>query len=466
MYDWLDLIVHNPDKNFDDFAVAGITDVDIKSKDDYKNIQEVKDLFSTPEGNFDEASFDKFYNNASKSFSNYVSNLDAVKSFGENFGIDDMRKRNKLSGDVYLRKVANPLIKTKGLEGIFNTSDGLLSKREAMQREEVRDWKTGESLGWTPNDDDKRGFFDFMFTPPVVEAVWDEDGYHKDPITGKTEFHQKGEHKINENGNYYYETLDGRDATGKSFLKAWDTVTVDGTTWNKFDPFDADGVSQNVGAQIYKTAAILAPLLIPYVNTAYGYVVAGGLLSDALATFGKAGTEALDSDYVNNPLWNKFNMYGAFMRRFDNSSSDENGYFEQGTNMLSSVASQLFQQRAIAQIPQLLKWNKSETAIVKDFIAKHGDKYLKQYGKNLSKALADKDISAVSLLEDNKLLEYWNSIQAMNKRAADASKLYMVATQTQGVYDSFKENGFDPATTAIGILGTAYGFNKLFDSFT
>lgn len=464
MYDWLDLLISNPDKRYEDFSLAGVTDtnISIKDKDDYKEIPEIQRLFTNAEGNFDEDSFSKFYDNASKSFSDFASNQASIKEFSTD--LDKIREKKRLSGDVYLRKVANPLLQSKGLEGVFNISDGLLSKREARQRAEVRDWRTGESLGWTPNDDDKRGFLDFMFTEPVVEAVWDEDGYHVDPMTGQTVHHFAGEDKTDENGNYYYENLGDRDASGRSFLKVWDTLTVDGTTWNKFDPFDADGVSQSVGAQVLKTAAVIAPLLIPGVREAYGYAVAGALLSDALATFGKAGTEALDSDYKNNPLWNKFNSFGAFMRRFDNSSSDENGYFEQGTNMLSSVASQLYQQRAIAQIPQLLKWNKSETKIVKDFIQKNGDSYLKQYGKTLTKALKDGDIQATSLLGQNKLLEYYNNINKMGKRAADASKLYMVATQTQGVYDTFKENGFDETTTALGVLGTAYGFHKLFNT--
>lgn len=274
-----------------------------------------------------------------------------------------------------------------------------------MQNAEVRDWRTGKSLGYTPNDDDKRGLFDFLGLEPLVEAVWEEDGTHIDPFTNQTVEHKKGEHKIDEDGNFYYETLGGRDASGKSFLKQWDTLTVDGTFWNKFDPFDSDGVSKSIGGQIAKTAAIMAPLLIPGVNTAYGYLMAGVLLSDALSTFGKAGTEMLDPNYTNNRLWNAFNMYGAFMRRFDSSASDENGYFEQGTNMLSSVASQLFQQRAIAQIPKFLKWNKSDTKILKDFINEHGDSYLKKYGKNISKALADGDISATSLLSEKRLLD-------------------------------------------------------------
>lgn len=464
--DWLDLVIHNPEKSNEDLALAGITEssLTLKEADYYKDIPEIKQMFTDSNGTFNESNFDKFYKNVSKMYSNYVMQDQELQAFAKDYDLDDMRKRNRLTGEVYLKKVANPTQYKQGLSGIFRTTEGSLSRREAMQNAEVRDWRTGKSLGYTPNDDDKRGLFDFLGLEPLVEAVWEEDGTHIDPFTNQTVEHKKGEHKIDEDGNFYYETLGGRDASGKSFLKQWDTLTVDGTFWNKFDPFDSDGVSKSIGGQIAKTAAIMAPLLIPGVNTAYGYLMAGVLLSDALSTFGKAGTEMLDPNYTNNRLWNAFNMYGAFMRRFDSSASDENGYFEQGTNMLSSVASQLFQQRAIAQIPKFLKWNKSDTKILKDFINEHGDSYLKKYGKNISKALADGDISATSLLSEKRLLDNYNSMMQLNKRASDASKLYMVVTQSQGVYDTFKENGFDETTTAIGLLGTAYGFNKLFNT--
>ena len=464
--DWFDLVVHNPEKSTEDLALAGITESNLIFKDSehYKEIPEVKSMFSNSDGTFNEEKYNKFYKNISKMYSDYVTRSQEYEAFNRDYDLDDMRNRNKLKGEVYLRKVANPTQYKQGLSGIFKTTEGQLSRREAMQNAEVRDWKTGVSLGYTPNDDDKRGLFDFLGLEPLVEAVWEEDGTHIDPISGQTVKHVKGDLKTDENGNYYYETLGDRDASGKNFLKVWDTLTVDGTFWNKFDPFDSDGVSKNIGGQIVKTAALVAPLLIPGVNTAYGYLMAGSLLSDALATFGKAGTEMLDSDYKNNSLWNKFNLYGAFMRRFDGSSSDENGYFEQGTNMLSSVASQLFQQRAIAQIPTLLKWNKAESKVIKEFIDSYGDKYLKQYGKSLSKALADGDITATNLLTEKKLLDSYNHAMKMGKRASDASKLYMVLTQSQGVYDTFKENGFDETTTALGLLGTAYGFNKLFNT--
>ena len=64
---------------------------------------------------------------------------------------------------------------------------------------------------------------------------------------------------------------------------------------------------------------------------------------------------------------------------------------------------------------------------------------LKKYGKNISTAIKDGDITAMNLLEEHKLMDYYNRVQKMNQRAANLSKLYMVATQTEGVYDSFKE---------------------------
>ncbi|MGM9532888.1 hypothetical protein [Intestinibacter sp.] len=67
----------------------------------------------------------------------------------------------------------------------------------------------------------------------------------------------------------------------------------------------------------------------------------------------------------------------------------------------------------------------------------------------------------MNLLEEHKLMDYYNRVQKMNQRAVNLSKLYMVATQTEGVYDSFKEANIDPTITAIGLLGTAFGFHKL-----
>jgi hypothetical protein len=52
-------------------------------------------------------------------------------------------------------------------------------------------------------------------------AAWDEDGTHIDPVTGKETQHKKGDLKLNENGTYYYESLDGRSVYGKRVPFYW-----------------------------------------------------------------------------------------------------------------------------------------------------------------------------------------------------------------------------------------------------
>lgn len=468
-YDWFDLIYSNPDKQLDDFALAGVSDKNTVLKDAsfYKDKPQVQETFTDPETNqFNEQAFQEFYDSTARLFNNYIqSDLDK-KALTENFGIEEIMDQNRLTGEVYLKKVANPTLAKEGISGVFKQTAGTRSMREAAQDNLVRDWQTGQSLGYTPNDDDRRGLIDFLGLEPLVEARWEEDGWHTDLSTGKKVKHQKGDWKLDENGNPYYETLGDRDVIGKNLLHITDTLTVDGTTWNKFDPFDSDGISKNIGGQIVKTAAAIAPLLIPGVRETYGLVVAAALLSRALATFGKAGLEAVDADYKNSLAWNIFNQYDGYLGRFDTSVSDEGSTsmmnFEQATNLISDVVSQLYQQRAIAKIPQMLNWNSINTAGLKKFLNKNGEAYLKKYGKTLNQALKDKDMEALALMSEGKLLQSYETVTKIQDRASELSKLYMVLTQTEGVYDTFKENGFDETTTALGLLGTAYGFHRLF----
>lgn len=467
-FDWFDTLLSNPDKDVEYLQAAGLNEsnTDFKDKDYYRNNAGVIDFFTDKNtGEFNETAFNKFYDNSAKAYDNYMQNLQDEKAL--TIDLDFFRDRQRLDGSVYLKKVANPTGSTMGIEGVNRYSEGKISMREAAQNNYVRDPLTGESLGWKPNDDDRRGLIDFLFQKPVVEARWEEDGVHIDPMTGQQVQHSKGDWKLDENGNPFYEELHG-DGTGKNYLHLEDTLTVDGTFWNKFDPFDSDGVSKNIGGQIMKTAITIAPLLIPGVNMYYGAAMSGVLLSSALSSLGKAGVEALDSDYMNNSLWRGLNSYSAYMSRFDRSISDEGSEsmmnFEQATNLLSDVVGQLYQQRAVAYIPRLLKWDKNSSREVADFLDKYGDTYLKKYGKTIQKAIEDNDAEVVSFLSKSAIASHWNRLNNLNTRAADMSKLYMVLTQTEGAYEIFKENNFDEVSTAIGVLGTAYGFHRLFNS--
>lgn len=468
-HDWFDVIYSNPDKSLSDFANAGLSDknIDLKGRDYYKDIPEIQAAFTDPETKkFDSTAYNKYYDSVATTYSNYIQSEYNQRALNGEFDVESLYEKNKPSGKIYVQKVANPTLAKQGVEGIFTYTEGKRSMREAAQTNFVRDWKTGKSLGWTPNDDDKRGLLDFLGIPSLVEARWEEDGWHTDPLTGRKTKHVKGEWKTDSSGNPYYETLGDRDASGKNFLHITDTLTVDGSKWNDFDPFDSDGITKNVGGQIMKTAFSLAPLLIPYVNTVYGLITGGALLSEALATFGKAGVEALDSDYSSNKIWQGFNKYTGYMNRFERSLSDKGSEsmlnFEQATNLVLDVASQLWQQRAIAQIPSYLKLDKQSTSAIKKLRAQYGEQYLKKFGKTLEQAIKDGDTTALNWEVGKMIGSNYKHIQKMQKRAEDLSKLYMVLTQTEGVYDTFKENNFDSVSTAIGLLGVGYGFHRLF----
>ena len=433
----------------------------------YKDIPEIQAAFTDPETKkFDSTAYNKYYDSVATTYSDYIQSEYNQRALNGDFDVESLYERNKPSGKIYVQKVSNPSLAKQGIEGIFTYTEGRRSMREAAQANFVRDWKTGKSLGWTPNDDDKRGLLDFLGIPSLVEARWEEDGWHTDPFTNRKVKHYKGEWKTDSNGNPYYETLGDRDTFGKNFLHITDTLTIDGSKWNDFDPFDSDGITKNVGGQIMKTAFSIAPLLIPYVNTVYGLITGGALLSEALATFGKAGVEALDSDYSSNKIWQGFNKYTGYMNRFERSLSDKGSEsmlnFEQAANLVLDVASQLWQQRAIAQIPSYLKLDKQSTSAIKKLRAQYGEQYLKKFGKTLDQAIKDGDTTALNWEVGKMIGSNYKHIQKMQKRAEDLSKLYMVLTQTEGVYDTFKENNFDSVSTAIGLLAVGYGFHRLF----
>lgn len=468
-YDWFDVMISNPDLSVQDFSIAGINDTNttLKDADYYKDLDVVKEKFIDPETQkFDSKAYEQYYDSVARVYDNYMQSTFNKRAIDKDYSYQELKDMMKLDGSVFLERVPNPTKEKKGIEGVFTTTKGSLSMREAAQNSRVYNYNTGKFLDWTPNDDNKRGLLDFLGIPSLVEARWEEDGWHIDPFTNRKVKHHKGDWKLNEDGNPYYETLGNRDSSGRNFLHYMDTLTVDGSTWNKLDPFDSDGVNKNIGGTIVKTAASIAPLLIPGIREVYGISTAAFLLSQALATFGKAGVEAIDTSYKDNKAWRAFNNYIGYTNRFDSSFSDEGSEslfnLEQASALITDVASQLYQQRTIARIPQLLGLDKGNARAIKAYIDSKGSYYLKKYGKDLNKALQDGDMSALSLLRTGQIGADLVRLEKIQKRAADLSKLYMVATQTEGVYDTFKEYGFDGTSTAIGLLGTAYGFHRLF----
>jgi len=115
---------------------------------------------------------------------------------------------------------------------------------------------------WGDSPNDGHYFFDTL-----VLAQYDSKGTHPDPITGEEVEHNAGDLKLDNDGNFYYERLDGRNVYGRRVLNKLNTLTVDGSWLNQYDFFDSDDLNQkSLGGSIAKNLALVGSMFIPYVG--------------------------------------------------------------------------------------------------------------------------------------------------------------------------------------------------------
>ena len=204
-------------------------------------------MFRDGDGNFDENKFNEWYNIAEQSY-NILANDEAnlnlmnVTAYDSNNIFVDPSKRTK-ENKPFVLKLPNPDRLNVGLTRIGKVGPRTLSQDEIAQTQQVLLNPTGVANGEAPKygkSPNESWFEDFWDTK--VMAAWDEDGIHIDPVTGKEVQHQKGDLKLNENGTYYYESLDGRSVYGKRILNKFNTLTTDGSALNKYDFFDSDDI--------------------------------------------------------------------------------------------------------------------------------------------------------------------------------------------------------------------------------
>jgi hypothetical protein len=205
-------------------------------------------------------------------------------------------------------------------------------------------------------------------------AAWDEDGTHVDPVTGKEVQHKKGDLKLNENGTYYYESLDGRSVYGKRILNKFNTLTTDGSAWNKYDFFDSDSIEQkSIGGSIAKNLALVGSMFIPYVG--WG-VAAASVAHQSLGLFATLGKMLAGAD---DPTLNAIEGWvkSTDRRNLKTEYAQQNMWcWENFIDLIGDTTAQLREQRAIFKfVPGLIKG---------DFKAL-SDKKMKEYGEKLLK---------------------------------------------------------------------------------
>jgi len=182
-----------------------------------------------------------------------------------------------------------------------------------------------------------------------------------DPATGLE--HKKGDKKIDPvTGTYYYETLGGRTPYGKEVLSGWDTITRDGTTLNKFDPFDSDDLDKSFAGSAVKSILKVAPALIPGISPWYIGARVGLSTLDLMGKLGKmvVGSESPTLSYLE-ALNDSFTMSQSdWAQGSAESQTDPHMWsVESILNLGADVFTQLAEQRWVFQnVPKWIRGGK------------------------------------------------------------------------------------------------------------
>ena len=444
----------NPSAKPYDFISNNVNSLNTQllDRDFYKNKQVIKDQFTTPEGKFDEVGFDTAYKIALHNF-NQISNEEALKSL-DNVEFDPFDVTRPIGSKVYNVDVKfsndyNPFKQLYSRSSINSIDESPFSLREIAQQGKIYDPNTGQ---WSKSVN-KLGLFDKLFGDTLVYAQWDEDGIHVDPINGQTVKHKAGDWKLDPEGNLFLEKLGGREVYGKQVVSISDILTTDGSALNKaLDFFDSDGKEKSVGRVAVKTMVEIAPLLIPGFGTTYGGMRAAVGLASVLPTFFKSMDSLLRGDSTNygkDPITKAEGWMAKFSQQSSSDAGSEGFWnFEQMSNMVSSIFTQIFEQRAMASLSTMLMRPDKMLHIKRNELMAEAAKMSIANGVNPNRAVQ-------MILQQSPELKKAYALQSKLSKAFSLG--YMALTSTGDIYGEAIESGYDRRTAGFAALLAASG---------
>ena len=467
-HDYFLELMSNPTFSPKDFQLVGLdsSNTQLLDKDRYKNSESIQnfEMFQT-NGKFDNTKFELAYEQALKQY-NELSNLtESNKPFYRNdiFAPDNLKNKE---AEFSISKVANPLRKQKGFVDFGISEEPTKSVRELAEANVQYDYKTGKWLE-SPNE---RWWNNFL--NPKVLAQWDFDADENgNPTNDKNKIvYHKGEKKIDPvTGTYYYESLGGRNIYGRDVLSGFDTLTTDGSLWNKYDFLDSDDIKKSTFGSMTRAVAQIAPVFIPYVNTAYMAARVGLGLSEIMPTIGKV---FLGSDNELMSQIEGWNKAFTFSTSDATQGSEELGIeadpwtMETGLKLISDVFTQLAEQRflfkygnAIASRlnPKLLGEGKKAEEARQAYL--ESQTALEGFNLNMLKRAKSKEELDL-ILKSEQGIKWARAEAALNERlkagqdiAKNVSMAYMTGITTASSYGEAKQQGatdFEAAAFAIG----------------
>lgn len=468
MNDWIVANINNPDFDPSDFKnIAGMTleNTQLLQKEDYLKSDFIKQnpVFLNDEGEFSVDKFNDFYNDKLIQFQEFQENNISQTLELDMFDTDITPNSKIKDTEFSIQRGNNPDRQKIGIEGVNIWSDAEFTKSELAQTSKVWDTEKGEFRNYSPNDHALSNnifkWFGSLFDDPLVMAVWEQDGEHIDPISKQLKKHKKGEYKLNEEGTYYYETLNGRSAIGKEVLSVMDTLTVDGKGINKYDFFDSDDVEKSAKGVIAKNVVSLLPMFIGGpVATIYASAFIAKEMSKALPMLYSITTSLFGN--LEHPEW--INTIAAVGYKYSGSTSQyakENVFsFENFGNLIADVALQWGQQKTIAKAVNKLKGNK-------DYIKEAQENAYNLYKTKIQNypdyATTDPNLWMTTPLGQACLKKYLPEAQKIARQSTqlgrDISLAYMAIISNSDVFNDMVHRGASKREAAAVALGSTLG---------
>lgn len=488
--DWVLNIINNPTVSVAALKESGLSpdNTSLQTAEIYKQHEKITNnpLFQDENGQFNETKFDQFYETALLTY-NMLSNeafYDKIIKEQVSYGIDNIfaepKERNKPIAEYVITpnpdKAISSLIRigvteepTESISEIAQTQKVLANPTQVYDELGNADWSKAE---WhdAPNDS---FFTDFWDTR--VLATYDSDGTHIDPFTGNTVEHVKGQYKLNEQGTYFYENLDGRDVYDKQVLNKMNILTTDGSWWNTYDFFDSDDLQQkSIGGSIMKNAALVGTMFIPYV----GPWVAG--ISVATQLVGLFATFAKMVEGSNSPTLSAIEGWSKSLSR----QTAKTQYAQQNTwcwenmiNLVGDTVGQLKEMRFLFETaPAIIKGNKYlnwkgqlDDGLIDDAIKTKANYYKELNETKLSDLIKKRRDSKQPLSHQEQNMfalknaalsteassEMTNFIKQWQQTGAIISKGYMTMLVSADTYGEAKNQGASDTEAALLTLGYA-----------
>ena len=482
--DWIVANINNP--NLDTYDLVTLGDMDTSNtqllkEEDYLKSNFIKnnEAFKDENGKFSPEKFDAFYKQQAVKWGEFQQDtfpkgleldyFDTRRVKNPDARVKDINFRLETEYDPEHGRFGNPDQVKIGIEGWNKVSERTKSEAEIAQSQKIYDPSTGKFLDETPEDSalfsNPLKFFKSLFVEdPLALAV-----YETDTIDEYGYQHYKGEKKLNDQGTYYYEKLNGRSPMNREILSLGDILTKEDSYLNKIDFMDSDDLDKSVAGVVAKNVATIAPIFIPGFGSYYYNALVAKEMSRALPMLFSVGTNLFSNKAVNAPKWmNTLAAKGESLTLGSSVYSSQHPFsFENFANLMSDVALQWGQQKQVAKAVQYFGGSKSKLAE-----AEKRAKALfntKSNGKLAGMAeiapeaemIYGKDAWKTTTLGKLCLEKAYKPVQkSMEQRArlgANLGLMYMTMISNTDVYADMKDHGLTNKEAAWVTLGSMAG---------